>query len=127
MNYGTICLSLLLIFSTLADHETVSEVNRSKYSLAKEKRYLIYDTNHGEGFNLRRDVYMRIANTVRFLRESGRNFGLKNFDSIFRRKFHSRSSTMGSDGALARGINAAKMGWVFRYTQLKPLRTCHGV
>ncbi|PAV74820.1 hypothetical protein WR25_11833 [Diploscapter pachys] len=74
MNYGTICLGLLLIFSALADHETVSEVNGSKYSLAKEKRYLIYDTNHGEGFNLRRDVYMRIANTVRFLRESGENF-----------------------------------------------------
>lgn len=34
------------------------------------KKYLIYDVNPGEGFNLRRDVYMRVANLVRRLRES---------------------------------------------------------
>ena len=34
------------------------------------KKYLIYDANPGEGFNLRRDVYMRAANLVRSLRES---------------------------------------------------------
>jgi len=34
------------------------------------KKYLIYDANPGEGFNLRRDVYMRAANLVRRLRES---------------------------------------------------------
>ncbi|KJH47845.1 hypothetical protein DICVIV_06040 [Dictyocaulus viviparus] len=39
-------------------------------SIARDKRFLIYDVNHGEGFNLRRDVYMRIANAVRLLRES---------------------------------------------------------
>ena len=33
------------------------------------KKYLIYDANPGEGFNLRRDVYMRAANLVRRLRE----------------------------------------------------------
>ena len=32
-------------------------------------RYLIYDVNPGEGFNLRRDVYIRIANLVHFLNE----------------------------------------------------------
>ncbi len=32
-------------------------------------RYILYDVNVGEGFNLRRDVYMRIANTVRQLRQ----------------------------------------------------------
>ena len=30
-------------------------------------RYLLYDVNPGEGFNLRRDVYMRVANLVRNL------------------------------------------------------------
>lgn len=39
-------------------------------------RYLLYDVNHGEGFNLRRDVYMRVANLVRQLREKGQNFVL---------------------------------------------------
>ncbi|PAA80316.1 hypothetical protein BOX15_Mlig023470g3 [Macrostomum lignano] len=29
--------------------------------------YLLYDVNYGEGFNLRRDVYIRFANLVRFL------------------------------------------------------------
>lgn len=33
----------------------------------KIKRYLLYDVNPGEGFNLRRDVYIRIANLVRKL------------------------------------------------------------
>lgn len=30
-------------------------------------RYLLYDVNPGEGFNLRRDVYMRVANLVKEL------------------------------------------------------------
>ncbi|GFQ72561.1 GDP-fucose protein O-fucosyltransferase 2 [Trichonephila clavata] len=33
------------------------------------QKYLIYDVNPGEGFNLRRDVYMRMANVVRKLNE----------------------------------------------------------
>ncbi|CAI4231124.1 unnamed protein product [Auanema sp. JU1783] len=63
------------ISCTLAD-DTISRVDETKYSIAKEKKYLIYDVNRGEGFNLRRDVYMRIANSVRTLRESGENFVL---------------------------------------------------
>ncbi|KAL8561615.1 hypothetical protein ACOMHN_001347 [Nucella lapillus] len=34
---------------------------------AQSPRYLLYDVNPGEGFNLRRDVYMRVANLVRNL------------------------------------------------------------
>lgn len=30
-------------------------------------RYLLYEVNPGEGFNLRRDVYIRIANLVKAL------------------------------------------------------------
>ena len=41
------------------------------------RRYLLYGVNVGEGFNLRRDVYMRIANVVRQLRERGL-FGRRN-------------------------------------------------
>ena len=36
---------------------------------ATAPRYLLYDVNPGEGFNLRRDVYMRIANLVNLLNE----------------------------------------------------------
>ncbi|VDO32399.1 unnamed protein product [Haemonchus placei] len=69
---------ILLLYTgyTLCDRSTVSVVNSDKYSLARDRRYLIYDVNHGEGFNLRRDVYMRIANTVRLLRKAGEPFVL---------------------------------------------------
>lgn len=36
----------------------------------KIQRYLLYDTNPGEGFNLRRDVYMRVATLVEDLNKS---------------------------------------------------------
>lgn len=58
------------------DHDTVSVVDSGKYSVARDRRFLIYDINHGEGFNLRRDVYMRIANAVRLLREAGELWAL---------------------------------------------------
>ncbi|CAL1548035.1 unnamed protein product [Lymnaea stagnalis] len=37
---------------------------------AKAPRYLLYDVNPGEGFNLRRDVYMRIAVLVQNLNDA---------------------------------------------------------
>uniref|UniRef100_A0A8R1E5J8 GDP-fucose protein O-fucosyltransferase 2 n=1 Tax=Caenorhabditis japonica TaxID=281687 RepID=A0A8R1E5J8_CAEJA len=75
-------LSILLIPGTVISNEndhTVSRVNTDKYSLPieAEKQYILYDVNFGEGFNLRRDVYMRVANAVRLLRETGqRNYVL---------------------------------------------------
>uniref|UniRef100_A0A0N4ZUE2 GDP-fucose protein O-fucosyltransferase 2 n=1 Tax=Parastrongyloides trichosuri TaxID=131310 RepID=A0A0N4ZUE2_PARTI len=47
--------------------------DNTKFSIA-ETNYLLYDVNYGEGFNLRRDVYLRIANTIRHLRENGKNY-----------------------------------------------------
>lgn len=43
--------------------------NVLEFGPGKEPRYLLYDVNPGEGFNLRRDVYMRVANLVKFLNE----------------------------------------------------------
>lgn len=43
--------------------------NQPRYGPANEPRYLLYDVNPGEGFNLRRDVYMRVANLVKFLND----------------------------------------------------------
>ncbi|XP_077864434.1 GDP-fucose protein O-fucosyltransferase 2-like isoform X2 [Saccoglossus kowalevskii] len=40
-----------------------------KVGTAKPRRYLLYDVNPGEGFNLRRDVYMRVANLVKKLQD----------------------------------------------------------
>lgn len=39
--------------------------------IVNSKKYLIYDVNPGEGFNLRRDVYLRVANLVKLLNENG--------------------------------------------------------
>ncbi|XP_066949925.1 GDP-fucose protein O-fucosyltransferase 2 [Macrobrachium rosenbergii] len=36
---------------------------------SRTKKYLLYTVNPGEGFNLRRDVYLRVANLVRKLNE----------------------------------------------------------
>lgn len=65
------CFSLLL-FLTFA-HCHVECNGKLDECEAQEKRYLIYGVNFGEGFNLRRDVYLRIANVVRQLREKGKS------------------------------------------------------
>ncbi|XP_005111664.1 GDP-fucose protein O-fucosyltransferase 2 [Aplysia californica] len=69
---------VLLLWALAAHAEDVLyddnfEPDSSKFKLvvdeAKAPRYLLYDVNPGEGFNLRRDVYMRIAVLVRNLNE----------------------------------------------------------
>lgn len=42
---------------------------QQKSPLVGKKRYILYDVNPGEGFNLRRDVYMRVASFVQKLRQ----------------------------------------------------------
>ena len=61
-------LILLLFAIVILSHCTLSE---------KPKRYLLYDCNPGEGFNLRRDVYIRITNLVRQLNEADVCKGIK--------------------------------------------------
>ncbi len=45
-------------------------------TVASSTRYLIYGVNPGEGFNLRRDVYVRVANLIKHLRGIGEDFVL---------------------------------------------------
>ena len=52
------------------DFNTISSRNED-VSLATDKRYFLYEVNFGEGFNLRRDVYMRVAQVVQALRLKG--------------------------------------------------------
>ena len=40
----------------------------------KQQRYLFYDVNMGEGFNLRRDVFMRVAVFVKNLNINSNDF-----------------------------------------------------
>lgn len=43
----------------------------SAHVLSCDFRYLLYDVNPPEGFNLRRDVYIRMASLVKTLRKNG--------------------------------------------------------
>lgn len=63
-------LVVLLASGTVSARESMWHSGDEEYSV-QERRYLLYDVNPGEGFNLRRDVYMRVANTVRQLRQRG--------------------------------------------------------
>ncbi|VDN06545.1 unnamed protein product [Thelazia callipaeda] len=73
MQTFVLLLSILPI-SRSYDGETVSVVANDVSR--NERKFIIYDINYGEGFNLRRDVFMRIASTVRILRENGHNYAL---------------------------------------------------
>ncbi|KAK3596005.1 hypothetical protein CHS0354_032523 [Potamilus streckersoni] len=55
----------------MADKDVFQTSNQPplQFGQAKEPRYLLYDVNPGEGFNLRRDVYIRVANLVKVLNE----------------------------------------------------------
>ena len=70
-------VSILLQFSCISCHENdyyaaYEAGNGNTLNVGQVisgKQYLIYDVNPGEGFNLRRDVYLRAANLVKILNE----------------------------------------------------------
>ncbi len=69
-------LIFLLIVTVVIGHEDASVYEpglhgQPQFGSAKPVRYLLYDVNPGEGFNLRRDVYMRVANLVKTLNDDG--------------------------------------------------------
>lgn len=57
-----LCMTLLILVSGQKDESCAR-------GQEEEARYLLYNVNMGEGFNLRRDVYVRISNLVRRLSE----------------------------------------------------------
>jgi len=46
----------------------------STSNMTSQTRFLIYDVNGGEGFNLRRDVYIRAANLVKYMNDRGEDW-----------------------------------------------------
>ena len=65
---------LLLLLPLITVTKTSSSGNSDPLSTGsgslKRTRYILYDVNPGEGFNLRRDVYMRMAVFVKKLNKS---------------------------------------------------------
>jgi len=45
------------------------KVSVQSHNITENTRYLMYDVNPGEGFNLRRDVYIRAANFIKRLND----------------------------------------------------------
>ncbi|CAF1595184.1 unnamed protein product [Rotaria magnacalcarata] len=66
---------LLSAYSLIADNNNNNNNNNQQCtkdscsSITSSTYYVLYDVNHGEGFNLRRDVYIRMANLIHTLRE----------------------------------------------------------
>uniref|UniRef100_A0A7N8XV28 GDP-fucose protein O-fucosyltransferase 2 n=1 Tax=Mastacembelus armatus TaxID=205130 RepID=A0A7N8XV28_9TELE len=92
MAHRVVCIPLALIISTysftaffwsvflgVAAFEPVhadnvfsaSHTATVQSAVARDLRYLLYDVNPPEGFNLRRDVYIRMASLVKSLRKNG--------------------------------------------------------
>ena len=61
----TVCVSIIIIFACLV----FAQDDSAQPADNKDVRYLLYDVNPGEGFNLRRDVYLRVANLVKFVNQ----------------------------------------------------------
>ncbi|ODN02946.1 GDP-fucose protein O-fucosyltransferase 2 [Orchesella cincta] len=69
----SIVLLVLLVYgesgeSTGSEDASLGHCDNKSCS-KKSKRYLLYNVNPGEGFNLRRDIYIRVAPLVRSLNE----------------------------------------------------------
>ena len=70
--YFLLILPLMTSFTSTTSDNTDSLSTGSKN--LKEIRYILYDVNPGEGFNLRRDVYMRMAVFVKKLNKAFPSF-----------------------------------------------------
>lgn len=71
----TACILWLLTLTTLGREESCSKAFGCSHShfLDKRTRFVLYDVNFGEGFNLKRDVYMRMATFMRGLSEDSKD------------------------------------------------------
>ena len=55
---------------SFASGKNTLKVTSQTHNITEKTRFIMHDVNPGEGFNLRRDVYLRIANLVKLLNEA---------------------------------------------------------
>ncbi|XP_016301096.1 GDP-fucose protein O-fucosyltransferase 2-like isoform X2 [Sinocyclocheilus anshuiensis] len=74
-HYAVLILTILSYKFTTATEEDAFRAGQSILSpvaaASRDVRYLLYDVNPPEGFNLRRDVYIRMASLLKTLRKEG--------------------------------------------------------
>ena len=54
--------------------KVISSFIRIQFQIVSNFRYIFYDVNPGEGFNLRRDVFVRVAVMVKKLNEESSKY-----------------------------------------------------
>ena len=70
-----VLLTLVFVFQCVCEDVSFAsgknslQVTAQTHNITENTRYLMHDVNPGEGFNLRRDVYLRIANLVKLLND----------------------------------------------------------
>ncbi|MEQ2206085.1 GDP-fucose protein O-fucosyltransferase 2 [Xenoophorus captivus] len=74
--FNSFFLFIVFVFAAIEtlkceDVFSASRAASVSISAARDLRYLLYDVNPPEGFNLRRDVYIRMASLVKTLRKEG--------------------------------------------------------
>lgn len=79
---------------------TSSCLSLQQASQGPVRKYLLYDVNPGEGFNLRRDVYMRVARLVSLLNEDTRSAHWSLVLPPWGPLYHWRSKNIGYQGKI---------------------------
>lgn len=74
MLYILVLTSSLLGSFECKEKKATGVIETNNYTIKPGTRFLIYDVNPGEGFNLRRDVYIRAANLVKHLNNRGEDW-----------------------------------------------------
>ena len=54
---------------SFASGKNTLKVTSQTHNITDKTRFIMHDVNPGEGFNLRRDVYLRVANLVKMLND----------------------------------------------------------
>ena len=56
--------------------DVLSDTSTNRFNISSNARFIVYDVNPGEGFNLRRAVYFRVANLVKHMIDRGEEWVL---------------------------------------------------
>lgn len=54
---------------SFASEKNTLKVTSQTHNITENTKFIMHDVNPGEGFNLRRDVYLRVANLVKMLND----------------------------------------------------------
>ncbi|XP_015179806.1 PREDICTED: GDP-fucose protein O-fucosyltransferase 2 [Polistes dominula] len=111
---GTLCFILISVIFTVksenydfcpkSDEIMRSEENCGNFENLSNKRYILYDVNPPEGFNLRRDVYVRVAVFIKNLSKKDKKYDWHLVLPPWGDLYHWRSKDVGPQVSLPWGL-----------------------